>query len=311
MKRLLLVAFTAFGLAGLPCLAPAGPLQKSQVPADAKWVLHLDLEAALNSELGRFLAKEVDRRLRRPLADLKSNHGLEVDWRKLQSLTVFGTEFGSRPDEDGVVLVRTSLNLPGLLDKIAEDGASNGSLTREKKGERVQYSLNEEVHGAAGGNGVFVLSKSLARLDQALAVVEGKGANLGASKTFSRLPAAPDGFIFLGLAEGFSTSAAVPPQAKMLRQSDGGQLVAGEKAGQIFATLNLSTKDAEAAGQIHQVLQGLLALAAMNQTENKDLQRLVQATKVSTNNTLVNVNLELPASNIISRISKELRKREE
>src|SRR6185436_6975162 len=103
--------------------------------------------------------------------------------------------------------------------------------------------------------------------------------------------------------------AGLPPQARVLQKSTGGQIVVGEKADRFFLILTLNTKDSEATGQIQQVLQGLVALAVLNEDKNKDLARFAQAVKVSTNDTLVTVALDLPISNVLAQVEAELKKR--
>lgn len=307
MKHILLSCLPALALV-LPLWA--APLQKEHVTSAAKWVLHLDVEGALQTDLGSWLGRElVEPRLAKAKRDLKKKHDVDFDWRKIQSITAYGTDFQSNPGESGVLLIRTSLDVPTMLDQVFENLGA-GPLEKKKEEGFTLYTLNEEVHGSAGKTGAFVVSKSRAAVKSALTVLEGKGETLGSAKTFSGFPAAPEGFFFLGLAEGFSSASKLPPQAKVLKNSDGGQLVLGENAGQLFARLSLSTKDGEAAGQIQQVVQGLLALGAMSQPENKELQKLISATKVGTNGTMVNVSLDLPASNVIARVSLERKKRE-
>jgi hypothetical protein len=278
------------------------------LPAAAKWVLHVDLEAALQSQIGTLLAREVvDRSLAGPLRDLKEKHGLEMNWRQLKAVTVFGNEVSSRPDEDGVLLLQGGVNFPSMLDKILEDLGGTGPLAKQGASGRARYTLNEEVHGAEAPGGIFAVSRSQARLDESLATLNGRGAHLGSNPRFKR-PAAPaGGFLYLSLAEGLGTLSDLP-QAALFQQAVGGQLVAGEKSGQAFVQLQLQTKDAAAAAQLHQVLQGLVLLGQMNQNGNPDLLPLLRATQLATNQASVNINLQFPATNLTSRLARELRK---
>ncbi|MFM1768724.1 MAG: hypothetical protein RJA22_1253 [Verrucomicrobiota bacterium] len=298
------------GLALTLLAAPAslaGPLQKNRVPATAKWVLHIDLEAALRSQLGNLLARElVDRSLAKPLRDLKKTHDLEVDWRKIQAVTAFGNEVSSRPDEDGVLLLQGGVNVAALLDKVMEDLGSTGPLTRQGPAGRARYTLNEEFHAAEAPGGLFAISRSAARLDESLATLGGRGAHLGSNPRFAATPPAADGFIYLALSEGLGTLSDLP-QAALLQQAMGGQLVAGERAGQAFAALQLSTRDAAAASQLHGVVQGLIALGQLNQANNPDLQRLLRNARVTTNQALVTLSLQAPATNVVSQLARELR----
>lgn len=302
-------------LAGVTALAAcAGPLQKEQVSADARWLLHLDVEAGLRTQLGGYIGSNiVAEKLFNPLAELKDNFGVELDWRKFQSFTAYGTDYESRADDTGVLIIKSSQDIPAMLDKVMtklEDASGVGSaaLKRKKSGGQTFYSLNGDAHGAAGRGGVFVMSKSRARVEKALEVLDGKGSTLATAKTFAGFPPVPASFFFVGLAEGFNSAAALPPQARVFKNSNGGQLSLGEKSGQVMLQLSLSAKDAEATAQIQQVFQGLLALATLSQDKNKELAELAQAVKVSTNSTFVNVSVQVSATNVIAKVREGMRK---
>jgi hypothetical protein len=60
---------------------------------------------------------------------------------------------------------------------------------------------------------------------------------------------------------------------------------------------------------MQQVLQGLLALAALSQPENKDLAMLVQGVKISGSEKSVTLNLEVPAATVIAKVREQQPKR--
>ena len=73
--------------------AIAGPLKPSQVSDDAKWVIHLDVEKLLTTELGSQLGRQIlDKQMAKPTRDL-DQWGINFDWRDIRSLTVYGTDF--------------------------------------------------------------------------------------------------------------------------------------------------------------------------------------------------------------------------
>lgn len=308
---------TASLLAGslLATATLAGPLKMDQVPADAKWVLHLDIENALRTHLGAYVGREIlDPQLTRPLARLKRQTGIELDWRKIQSLTAFGTDYQARADDQGVLVIRSTLDLPTYLDQVMAKvdevaGPGAGLLEKSQENQTTIYTLRQEIHGAAARNGAFAVSKSRAQLLRALGVLEGRAAHLGSTKTFQDFPPAPPSFFFLGLAEGFSRAGGLPPQARVLQSATGGRLTLGESNSQVLVNLVLGAQDAEATVQIQQVLQGLLALAALSQPDNPDLQRLTQATQITTQNQWVTAKVAWPATNLTARLGEQWKRR--
>ena len=292
----------------------AGPLQNEHIAADVKWLIHVDLENFLTTELGEFVGRElIDAKLAKPARDLQKQFGLELDWRKVRGLTAYGTDYQGRGEAGGVLLIHSQIDLAQALDTaMAKFAALAGGSEPLKKLQTEPfpiYAFKSDAFATPLPGNLFLLSRSQKELENARQVIKGKAANLAATKTFSAFPSAAPGFFLMGVAEGFS-KAPLPPQAQVLKRAEGGQLIAGEKAGKLFLDLALSTQDKEAAAQIQQVLQGLLALAALSQDKNKDLQQLTQNIKIGGMEKLVTVNLELPVAAVMSRLTEERQKRD-
>ena len=78
--------------------------------------------------------------------------------------------------------------LDQVMKKIEEAaGEGAGPLRKKKEGDTTVYTLKGGALGAAGRGGVFVVSKSKAKLTRALEVLDGKAAHLGTAKTFDAL----------------------------------------------------------------------------------------------------------------------------
>ena len=112
-------------------------------------------------------------------------------------------------------------------------------------------------------------------------------------------------FFFLGVAEGFSADTVLPPQAKLLQLADGGRVVLGENADQLFLDLALKAKTSEVVTQMQQVIQGLIAMASLGKPDDKDIMQLVQSTKVSATDKVVSVNVEYPVEKALQRIDEQ------
>lgn len=291
----------------------AGPLQPTHVPDNAKWVIHLDVEKLLTTQLGGYLGRTfMDKQLAKPVRDLEQ-WGINFDWRDIEGITAYGTDFTKTPDREGVLMVRSSFNfaeaIEVAIDKIEAYGGNERPIEKLQKEPYAIYSAKGEVFGTAFGKDLFLLSKSRAELEKARGILDGKGPSLAKSKNFPGLAAAEDGFLVAAVAEGFQSSTKLPPQARGLKNAESGQLKAGEKADKVFVSLSLNTRDVESATQMQQVLQGLLALAALSQAENKDIAMLVQSAKVSGAEKTVTVSLSVPAETIIAKVSEKQPKR--
>jgi hypothetical protein len=305
MKHLLLAGTAVLAVSS----ALAGPIQKQHVPADAKWVIHLDVDALLATPLGEFLGREIlDRKLAKPRADLKLHFDVDFDWRKIQSLTLFGTDFQAKPDTEGVLVVRSRLDIAGELDKaidrLAGYFADGQAPLKQTQSEPFPlYATKDNVYGTPMGEDLFLLSKSREQLEKARAVVTAKAPSLGSARTMPALTGTPKGFLVLAVADTSGADAALPPKAKALKNAQGGQLVAGQRDDRLFLNLALNARDTESAAQLQQAVQGLIAIATLTQPDNKDLQQLVQAAKVAGTDKTVTLNVSLPMADVLAKVT--------
>jgi hypothetical protein len=292
--------------------APASPLQKEQVAADAKWLLHVDLEQFRASKIGSYFAKEIlEAKLTKPKEDLKRELNFDLDVNKISSITAYGTDYQRNPDANGVLVIKTDLDvtkaLDGLIEKFTKEaGEGAGPVKREKRGSATTYSFhNEEGFVSVHPGKLVVLGKSREAVEKAEAVLSGKSANLSTGKAFSGFPETPKAFFFLAIAEGFNEDAPLPPQAKVLKMTEGARLILGENAANLFLNLALKAKSSEVMTQMQQVIQGTVALASLSQQENPDLMQLAQSVKVSGDDKMVTVGVEFPVEKAIRLLGEK------
>jgi hypothetical protein len=292
----------------------AGPLQRQDLPADTKWLVHLDAAAFLKTKLGDSLAKEqIEPKLAQGRADIKAWFDFDLDWRRISGITIFGTDYTAPKEERGVALIYTDLDiakgLDGAIVKLEAAGsADSGSVKRLEAAPQALYQLNDVFAAVQKGQPV-VLGKSREKVLRTRDVLSGKNPSLKSGQAFTKLPAPASGFFLLAAAEDFNESAAIPPQANVLKQADGLRFTLAEKDTNLVASLALLPKNEQVAQQIQQVAQGLIALGALSQGDNADLQRLVQAVRVQQADGLVTLDLSLPVNLIQQKIAEGTRKK--
>ena len=301
MKRF---SYTLAVLLTFTASSRALPLQPGQVPDDAKWLVHLDVDNLRESKVGNVLIKDV---LAKPLAKLKSEMKVdgELILKKLHSLTAFGNDFKAGPEANGVLVLsgeaETQKIVEGFLAaQILQN--ENGPVKKLQQDPFNLYSLHDQIFVSLQSTGQVVLGKSRTEVEKAISMLAGKTKPSNPSKAFSGYANVTNTFFFLAVAEGFNEKAALPPQADILKKATGARIVLGERADRIFANLALKAKDPEVIQQIQQVLEGMKALVLLGQSENKELLELVQSTKVSATEKLVSVNIEYPLSKIIDKL---------
>jgi hypothetical protein len=258
MKRLalvlpvLLVAGAAFG----------GGLQKEQVPAGAKWVAHLDVEALVNSQLGQFLLKQ----LAAEGVDEKIKQFAEVfgfdPVKDLKSITAYGNEY---VEEHGVAILRGTVNREKILALLEKNeghketkyGESTLHQWAEKKTEAVLTRF-----GCFYGDDLTVIASSMELLKAAVDVLDKKADSLAKGDLAAVLLVPSVGSIAMIAAQDI-----VPkendPQAAMVKKLQAISAEIGEANKSLYGKIVLVTRNAKDAEDIRKVIDGLLAIVSL------------------------------------------------
>ncbi len=306
-KRILTRCF-AGGLALAAATLTGAPLERSQVAADAKWLLHLDVEALLKSQLGAGLTKAV---VAEAGDDLKEDAGLDLPAiiRNTGAIMAYGTDYKSGKDGKGILIWQGSKEIEQIASaflvqqaEAAKAGAGNVKVVRS--GSQPVYAFGDDMHVQVRPGGGLILGRTVAQIDDATQVLDGRAPSLKDRATFAEYSALPGGFFFLALAEGFNQNAEVPPQASVLKLADGGRIALGEADGKLRLQLTLKAQSEEVTQQIQQVVQGLLAIVTMTQTEAPELQEMIRGTKVNADGKRVTVDLTIPTEAALKQINE-------
>jgi hypothetical protein len=273
------------------------------------------VDALLATQLGAALAPEIDKGMTKPKADLKEYIDFDLDWRKIGALTAYGFDYRNDPKGKGVLLVTTTLDvqkgLEAAIAKFQQGAADTGPIKRLEGGPLPLYFVHNEVYVAIQPGRPVIAGKVKEDVLKARQVLSGSVPALAGTSAFNEYPAVPGTFFFLGVAQGLGEDVPVPPQAQVLKMADGLRAVLSETGGQVMLNAALKTKTAETSQKILQVLQGIIALGALSQTQNPDLQELVQGARVTSTEKLVCVEVKFPAARIIQKLAEQREKRKE
>ena len=296
----------------------ASPLQREEVAADAKWVLHCDVDKFRSTPAGESLVKEAaDKLLEHQKAIFKDEPSLDIDFSKLRSVTVYGDYSGS----NHVVLFKSDLDVGKILESGLALAAKHKGLTswpfeKAMRDGIVTYTFPDHVSIWIRPDKTTIFSKSSDSTELANAVIEGRAANLTSRNTFGDFPAVQKAFFFFGAAEGFNASEELNaeaakdgknnPKAKILKMTESGRAVIGQDGEQVFLNVSLKAKTSEIVTQMQQVMQGMIALASLAQSENEDIQQLAESAKVTTSGNTVNLSLSFPADKALLMVNRLL-----
>ncbi len=306
MKKLLWIVSVAMAAAGL---AAAGPLVKEHVSPQAQWLVHFDADQFRKTEGGEFYVRNL---LERHLADSKAKHNFDFGplLRSLKSATAYGTEREKSSEDTGVLLLQAA---PAAVDEIGKALAAWLAIDKEARIRRLHgetftlYQIDKETLVAPLAGGRLLFAKSARAVEKAWAVLAGKAPNLAATALFKDLNQSGDGVILTAAADDLNKSKTLPPQAKIFSKAENFRAVLGERGGQLVLQLSLNAESAEAATQVRQLMEGLLAWVAMDKPEDKELQLLVKSARITVGARKVSAAFQYPVERLLKKMADGLK----
>ncbi|MEO5917802.1 MAG: hypothetical protein ABIS50_26455 [Luteolibacter sp.] len=260
----------------------AAELVASQVPASAKWTLHLDMDAMRESETGKAI-----------FARIEADHGAKLQGlKRISSVHLINdlndiTLLGDGKPEHAVALIHGTFDQGHMVDVVkASDDYSeenyNGFTIRSWK------DKEQTQHAAFASDGLLVFSRQDDSLKQELDVLK-TNAPATADPIFSSSGGKP----LIAATANLGETELPPDASKILRLASVLRIAATENNGRFSIHMGAESKDNRHANRLRRVLDGILALAeAGNATlGNVDFQSEVTATQ---NQPGVNVALSVP-----------------
>ena len=292
--------------------ALAADVPKEEVSADAKWLLHLEAAQFRSTRVGAFVTTQMlEKKLAGPVAELNAKFKLAINVEKIldgiNSFTLYGTDYQS-VQNTSVLLIRANPEIEqvvvGLLAGLALSGTNTPIPVFESHLDNLNfYDIHGVAYCAILPGKVIAVGRTRDITANAAQVLTGKAPNLSSSTNFTEFGDPKQPFFFLGVAEGFNFGNGLPPEARLLQAADGGRVTLGEDAGNLFLHLALHGKTPDVVAQMQQVVQGLIAIGALAQPQDKDVARLLHSINVSSDAKLVNISVDYPVSRAIEQLA--------
>ena len=289
----------------------AEPFDPSQVPADAKWLAHIDFDAA--REAG--LAKKVYDVW---IGQDPVKHRLLVDQFRLifgmnpiediKSVTVFSTRY---VPESGVVIFRAKMDQSRLGTLLGQNPTHKTTSygkhtlhrwTEDKGGKR------EHTAGCFHGPTVAVVGQDVEQVKAVLDVLDGKAPSLTDGAAQLKQAAAP-GAVFVARAIDLD-EAGLPFKSPIVPKTELLALAVGEHDGDVFVQVRLVSSEKEVAEQVRTVVMGLKAVALLQQAENEHLVKALQAVEIAVDDKTVTVGWQASVDDVIDLVKKERARRQ-
>jgi hypothetical protein len=283
---------------GWAIVAEATPVDFGQVPANAKWFAHLDVDAMKRSTVVDRACREIAKTrpaLKPALATIRELGGIDLV-HELQSVTFFGEQI---KEGAGVVLVRATMDQDVMLRRAQREPdfrTSTYGSHRVYSWTGRKWSPAKGTHGEATMAGAFhgstllVLGSTTDQVMAALDLLDGQLANLAGSDG-PLAAAVPPGTALVARAVNLADSGA-PVKSPLVKQIKSLDLVVGQHEDQVFARLAVDVGTSSMADQTAKVVEGLRAMASLKVVDQPELNEMIGAVDVATDGATVTIGLE-------------------
>jgi len=285
--------------------ASGDPVRRERLPAEVDFVMHLDLEGFKTTSLYRMVLDNEDMQANfDELGEIEERFGLDP-LRDLRAFTLFKVE---NEEEPTVVLLSTSTKVDAALEKLqAERGyrrVSEGAIELHtwKEESHDDESVFAYLHGA-GDERVVVLASQRESALRAARVLRGELPSL--AKTGTGLTVAPaDGSFLYMSASDLSEMEDFAPASQVFGLAQGLQFDVGEAGGFLRAHVGVTTKNADDAFELANVVNGFVSLARLAGREAGEALELLTGLKVRSRGTSVTLDFEYELERLVELLGE-------
>lgn len=276
--------------------AKAESINLSHIPADAQWVIHLDLDKFSTTHLNALL----------------KDNGVAPGLKKLTSR--FYKKYGFDPIKDisGITLYgadkeeKTVVRMAGKFDKerllgLLKEVDSHKELTHG------QYVLHTWDHSEAGvfvNDNLVLLGQREDIIRKALDVIDGQKENMTTTPLAAQVQEIPSEAFLMAMAKDVSALAQDEDTPVILKRAGMAVLSALEQRENLIMDLKFDAGSAKDADNLVQIIQGLIALADMHRADLDFEFTIPEDINVTTQGNKVHIGVAYPTEALIDLIAK-------
>jgi hypothetical protein len=319
-----MLRLTTFSAAALltASSAFAGPLNTDHVAADARWILHFDVESFVKSQVGSCILEHRHQLDMEGIDEINEALGIDV-FQDVLGATVYGgvgdnMKMAMHVDDEAVSVGAEARAVEKAVAVIVMSEAADRMIEKLKEGESyaevhkdgfVLHSFTEPEsskrhnvyieRGANANQRLVVAGPDLMQVVHAIKVVHDDAKSLqSADMPLAKMTPRAGSFAFTTALEIAGISGD-DPASRILECSRQLTFDVGEDLGKAFAVLEVTADSDEDASNISQILQGLVALGRMalanGDEETRPLLKLLNGIKFLSHGDFIVADLEFPA----------------
>jgi hypothetical protein len=284
---ILVVILLAFLLLGE---LAASTLPKSLIPADAEWVVHLDMAKFKSSHFGNLLIQEKKGGIEKKAKAFYKQTSIDL-LNDVNGITIYG--LGKKKQQ-------TVMCLKGTFDKeyllgLLEDVDAHREIPH---GSHIIHKWNHSEYGLFVGEDLVFLAWNEGAIKAALDVVDGKGGNISTSSLKSYADEIPGSAFFAALVKDISALAGYSSKAAILKKAGSGLITLAEKNEILSAQIDTTAQTPKDAANMEQIIRGLMAMAQMQFEGAYEELNLSESVRVSTNSNKLKIELTHPSEEL-------------
>jgi hypothetical protein len=291
---------------GLATIGRAEPLALKQVAADAKWVMHVDVDA--------LWASAVVQKAYRKCLEMHKDAEKKMDMvcgmvgmdprKDLHGITVYGKDTNK---EHGVMIVHANVNQKLLLQMVAKaadhKATAYGSYELHSWTHKGGKKESHTVVGTFYKPNIMVFAGSDGAVKAALDVLDGKAGGITGRESPLAGRTLPGSILV-------ARASAIDPktQCPVLKQTDSFRVALGEDKGQSFYRARLVMKSTGVVEQVKAIVEGFRAMVSLQHGSDAQAMKLVNTLKVSSDGTKLNIRWSASTDDVWAAIEKAAKK---
>jgi hypothetical protein len=286
----------------------AGPLVAGHIPADAKWVCHLNVDAVRASDLAKACHEHCSKQegYEKKLQACTDKLGMNP-MQDILGVTVYDTTYERH---HGVVLVHVRKVDKNKLLALLKEKHPDHKVSEHAGRKLYTWTAKKRWHGehemtaCMADNKTIVMSRCPKRVQKALDVIMGKGKSLAEDSPL--LERVPKKAMLVARAIDVDVEYKKTTRCPVLKNCSSASATFQEKKGTLSVQYQLVADTEEKAKRFKAIVDGMQAMAALRFADDEAAASLANALKTKAKGTAVSITWKAPTEDILSVMKKKM-----
>ncbi len=293
MKKAVVLFLTVLLVFIFCCQLKASSLQKSIVPAEALWVVHVDLIKFKASRIGDRILNEIDALgLKDKIGHFQKQFKMDL-LNDIEGVTAIGL---GKDENDIVVCLKGNFNQDFLLGLLGMED----SHQEIPYGKYTLHNWDKDEFGAFVDDDLVLIAQNKNALMRVLDVISGKKADISSSSLMAYLKKVPSNAFFSAMVKDISAIAKGETNVFVFKKMKSALLTFTEVKENLDLRLDFMVDTIEDANNIENAIKGLIALANMHLSEEDSALRIPKNIVISTKKNKVQIELVYPTDDLVN-----------